>query len=377
MIEKGKISSYQLGKMMYLAIIPTAILTSPGITFQYARQDLWISPLWAFTGVIVVLVILRLHHWFPGQSFTHIWERVAGRTVGRTIGAIYWIFYLYVNGIIVREYGEFIVGAFLLNTPLIVITGSIVLVCAMAVRGGVEIVGRFADLFLPAFIVLFLLILLPIIPDLNIEQMLPVMGQGIMPSITGSFVLQIWFSELMTISYLLPYVHDHDKTGPSIWLTLIAIILTLLISNLFTLLLLGDLTGSYTFPFLILARYINLQDFFTHLESLFMAIWVLCAFVKICVFYYVTVLGAAQSMGLSDYRPIVWPLGFLLTVFSLWVAPNYQELAHAISMSVVFAMLTMFLVLPVLLWFIAWLKTSGSRRSQRSDDARSLRGSSQ
>jgi spore germination protein KB len=363
MIEKGKISAYQLGKLMYLAIIPTAILTAPGITFKYARQDLWISPLWAFTGVVVVIVVLRLHRLYPDKNFIQILEHVFGIYAGKVIGAIYWIFYLYVNGVILREYGEFIVGAFLRNTPLYVILGSMVLVCAMAVRGGVEIVGRFADLFLPAFIVLFLFIVLPIIPDLDIHQMLPVMGKGALPSIMGSFVLQIWFSELMTVSFLFPYVNDQHRAGRSIWLTLIAIMLTLLVSNLFTLLLLGDLTGSYTFPFLILSRYINLGDFFTHLESMFMAIWVLCAFVKICVFYYVTVLGAAQWMGLSDHRPIVWPLGFLLTVFGFWVAPNYQELTHAISSSVVFAMLTMFLVLPVLILGFAWLKTAGTRRS--------------
>jgi len=356
MIEKGKISSSQLAKMMYLAIIPTAILTSPGITYRYARQDLWISPLWAFTGVIVVLVMLRLYRLFPKYNLVQIWEHAVGRIAGKTIGAIYWIFYLYINSVIVREYGEFVVGSFLLNTPFIVLLGSMVLVCAMAVRGGVEIVGRFADLFLPAFLILFLLIIVSIIPDLNIAQMLPVMGEGVMPSITGAFVLQLWLSELATVSFLLPYVNDQHRAGYSIWMTLVAIIFTLLVSNLITLLLLGNLTGSYTFPFLILARYINLQEFFTRLESLFMAIWVLCAFVKICVFYYVTVIGAAQWMGLSDYRPIVWPLGFLLTVFSFWVAPNYQEMAHAISTSIVFAMLTMFLVLPVILLCIVSLK---------------------
>jgi len=364
MIERGKISAFQLGKIMYLAIIPTAILTSPAITFKYARQDLWISPLWAFTGVVVVLVVLRLHHLYPGQNFVQIWERAVGKIAGKVIGAIYWIFYLYVTGIIVREYGEFVVGSFLLKTPLIVLLGSMMLVCALSVRGGVEIVGRFADLFLPAFIILFLLIIVPITPDLNIARILPVMGEGVKPSLTGAFVLQLWFSELTTVSFLLPYVNDRQRAGLSIWLTLVAIILTLLISNLITLLLLGNLTGSYTFPFLILARYINLQDFFTHLESLFMAIWVLCAFVKICVFYYVTVLGAAQWMGLSNYRPIVWPFGFLLTVFSFWAAPNYQELTHAISTSVVFAMLMMFLVLPVLLLCIVWLrkKTTATER---------------
>ena len=288
-----------------------------------------------------------------------IGERIVGRFPGKIIGGAYWLFYLYLNGIIVREYGEFVVGALFSNTPLIVVSGSMVLVCAIAVRGGVEIVGRFSDLFLPAFFILFLLIIVPIIPDLRVAHMLPVMGEGIMPSIAGSLVLQIWFSELLTASFLLPFVSDQKKAAKSISYTLLAVILTLVVSNLATLLLLGDLTGSYTYPFLILARYINLAEFFTHLEALFMAIWVLGAFVKICVFYYVTVLGAAQWMNLSDYRPIVFPLGLLLTLFSIWVAPNYQKLTHAISTSVIFATLTMFVIVPGLLLCTAWVKKNG------------------
>ncbi len=356
MIEKEKISASQLGKMIYLAITPTAILTAPGITFKFAKQDLWLSPIWAFSGLIAVFVVLRLHRMYQGQNFVQACERILGRFPGKMMGLIYWLFYLYLNGIILREYGEFVVGAFLLNTPLIVVLGSMVLVCAITVRGGVEIVGRFSELFLPAFIILFLLIIVPIIPDLRVAHMLPVMGEGIMPSIAGSFVLQIWFSELLTASFLLPFVTDQKKAAKSIWITLFAIILTLVVSNLVTLLLLGDLTGSYTYPFLILARYINLAEFFTHLEALFMAIWVLCTFVKICVFYYVTVLGAAQWMNLSDYRPIVFPLGLLLTLFSIWVASSFQELTHAISTSVIFAMLTMFVAIPVILLCMAWVK---------------------
>jgi len=356
MIEKGKISASQMGKMLYLAILPTAILTTPAITFKFAKQDLWISPIWALCGLIVIFVSLRLHRMYPGLNIVQACERIVGRFPGKIIGFIFPLFYLYFNGIIVREYSEFVVGAFLIRTPLIVVSGSIVLVCAIAARGGVEIVGRFSELILPAFITFFLLIVVPIIPDLQVTNMLPIMPEGIRPSIEGAIVLQTWFSEFLTASFLLPFVADQKKSQKSVYISLLAVILTLIVSNLVTLLLLGELTGNYTYPFLIVARYINLADFFTHLESLYMAIWVLGAFVKICVFFYVTVLGAAQWMNLSDYRPIVFPLGLLLILFSMWVAPNFQELTHAIATSVTLAIITLFVIIPGLLFCIAWVK---------------------
>ena len=49
-----------------------------------------------------------------------------------------------------------------------------------------------------------------------------------------------------------------------------------------------------------------------------MAIWIVGAFVKISVFYYVAVLGTAQWLNLSDYRSIVWSIGILIVAFSFW-----------------------------------------------------------
>ncbi|ALS21404.1 MULTISPECIES: GerAB/ArcD/ProY family transporter [Paenibacillus] len=356
MPEKTRISPLQLGMMMYLATTPTAILTAPTITYIFAKQDLWISPIWAFSGLIAVYVALRLHNMYPGLNISQASERIVTRLLGKIIGIMFSFFYLYLNGIIVREYGEFVVGAFLLNTPLIVVSGSMVLVCAITVRGGVEIVGRFSELLLPVFIAFFLLIIVPIIPDLRFSNMLPIMGEGIRPSIEGAFVLQTWFAELITVSFFLPYVADQRKAKTSISITFLIIILTLVVSNLSTLLLLGDLTGSFTYPFLILARYIDLAEFLTHLESLYMAIWVLGAFVKICVFFYVAVLVTSQWMNLSDYRPLVFPLGFLLVLLSMWVAPNFQELTHAIATSVTLSVLTMFVIVPWLLFCMAWVR---------------------
>ena len=58
-----------------------------------------------------------------------------------------------------------------------------------------------------------------------------------------------------------------------------------------------------------------------------MAIWVVGAFVKISVFYYVVALGTAQWLNFSDYRPVVWPLGIIIVEFSFWSLPSTVELS--------------------------------------------------
>jgi spore germination protein KB len=359
MIDKGKISANQMGKMVYLAITPTAILTAPGISFNFARQDIWLSPVWAICGLIAVPLALGLNRLQPDCSAVQACRNIFGRFPGWVVAGLLWLFFLYLGAIILREYGEFIVGAYLNETPLVIVLGSLVLVCALAVRGGVEIVGRFADLFLPSFLLLFLLIMLLIIPDLHITNMMPFLGDGLLPSLKGAVVLQIWFAELSLAWFLLPFVSDRDNAKKVLWITFGAIILTLLLSNWVTLLLLGELTGGYSFPFLILARYIDLAEFFTHLESLFMAVWVLGAFVKVSVFFHVMTIGAAEWMGLRDFRPIVFPMALLLTLFGIWVASSYQEMTHSIATSLIPYAFTMLILVPALLYIVGRIRGIG------------------
>lgn len=47
MIEKGKISSLQMAMLLYFIVLATAILTLPSVAGKDAKQDLWLSPIWA------------------------------------------------------------------------------------------------------------------------------------------------------------------------------------------------------------------------------------------------------------------------------------------------------------------------------------------
>ena len=357
MIEKGKISATQMGIMLYLAVTPTAILTTPSITYQFAKQDSWISPFWAVGGLVAALAAIGLHRRYPKMNLVQASERIVGKIPGKLLAVLFSFYFLYINSLIVREYSDFVVGATLERTPPFVVAGSMVLVCAIAVRGGVEVVGRFAQLFLPVFLAFFLLIVLSAIPDLEPLNLLPVMGEGVWPSIKGSYVLQSWFGEFIIASYLLPFVTERAKeVNKSLFAALLAVILTMAVTNLTAVMLLGEITGNFTYPLLIMVRYIQLAEFFTHVSSLFMAIWVFGTFVKICVFHYVTAIGIAQWMNLSDFRPVVLPLGFLLVVLSIWTAPSHQELTHAIATSVTVLTLFIFVLIPAALAVLALLR---------------------
>jgi spore germination protein KB len=138
--------------------------------------------------------------------------------------------------------------------------------------------------------------------------------------------------------------------------------MTLVVVNLIVLFVLGSTTSTKNYPLMNVSRYISLADFFEHLESAIMAVWIVGAFVKISVFYYAAALGTAQWLNLSDYRPVVWPIGILIVEFSFWSYPSAMDVSRFDIIAFPFYGVLMQTLIPLLLLVIAVVKRNRQRK---------------
>jgi spore germination protein KB len=356
MLENGKISALQMALIIEPTVTSTAILVVPSVTATLAERDMWISPIFgSLVGFFSVFIVYQLHKRYPNKSIIQYSGDIIGRIPGKIIGLIFLFFFLHASGIITREYAEFINVAFLPKTPIMVVMGGMILICAFTVRSGLEVLGRVAQLFFPIFMAPMLLFIL-LMPDVKLENMVPIMEHGMMPSILSATIPQGWFSEVSLISMLLPFLTDREKGAKWGIISVIIIMLHLGIINIVCLLLFGESVNIYAFPAFSAIKYISVATFFEHLEAIVIIIWVMGAFIKISVFYYVLVLGTAQWLNLSDYRPIVLPLGFLVSLFCIWSAANGQELGQFLRTISPFYISTIMTFIPMLLLLITIIR---------------------
>ncbi|WHY74891.1 endospore germination permease [Fictibacillus enclensis] len=365
MIEKGKISSYQMALIMYPTIAATALLTVPGITGMYAERDMWISPIiGSVNGFITVFIVFQLHKLYPQESLIQLIERIIGRFMGKIIGFLYLFFFLHSGSIILREYSTFISVSFLQTTPPFVIIGGMVLVCSFAVRGGIEGLGRTANLFVPMVALLPLLIASLLLKDFEPQNMLPVIEHGFGPVLLGAAAPQAWFGQTLFISMILPFLSDREKGMKWSLIMVIVITVNFTITNLLAVFLFNGTASGYAYPLFTAVRYITIATFFEHLESVTIAIWITGIFIKIAMVYYALVLGTAQWLNLKDYKPIVFPFGLLLTVFGCqWVAPNFETLNQFVVVIYPFYGTLLLTFIPLLLLVIAKI-----RQKQNKED---------
>ncbi|USK60646.1 GerAB/ArcD/ProY family transporter [Peribacillus asahii] len=364
-MEKGKISSLQMAIMMFPTIVATAILGVPSVTAQYAKNDLWLSPILAsLIGYVTVYIAYKLHKLYPKQTVIQFSERIMGRYAGKIIGVLFLFFYIQGTGLIIRQYAEFVVNSFLVTTPISVIMASMVFLCALGVHGGLEVLGRASQLFLPIFIVPLLFLIILVFPDLEFKNIFPILGNGMIPPIKGAIVPGGWFTEFFLITFLLPFLANQKKGMKYGMISVFAVMVLLIVVNLIVLFVLGLMTASRAYPLFNISRYISIADFFEHLESVVMAIWVAGAFVKISVFYYAAALGTAQWLNLSDYRPIVWPLGILIAAFGFWSIPSAMGLQSFLVGAFPLYALLIQTIIPLFLLVIAVVRKRKRKRTE-------------
>jgi len=366
MIERGRISAGQMALILYVGCVGVKILTAPHLAAVWAGRDIWLTPLVAGISGISFYVALKLQRRFPGETIIQYCPRILG-WFGKGIALLYWVVYIHACSFVIRYFADIVNSVFLPETPPVVVMGGMVLVCAAAVRGGLEVIARCTQILtMPAFAILAVLAVLSA-TEWEVENLFPILEHGIGPVVRGAVNPSIWYSKYFLASFLLPYVKEQDKAGRWGAVSVVGSMLTLTLFDLIVVFVLGNQTATFLYPLFETFRLISLAGFFEHIDAFLLAMWLTIIFAKICLFQYVAVLGTAQWLGLSDYKPLSLPIAFILVAFSIWTAPNLSFLNRFLDGEGVFYNHLVQVVIPLGLLAVAGIrKVKGTRKEGRA-----------
>jgi len=360
MPERGQINTSQAILLMVTMVLPTAFLFVTSVTAHLAKQDGWISLLLSIlTAQIIGWVAVSLSLRFPGKTLFQFVEIILGRWPGKFAAFFYVLWYIHINALIIREYGSFLVAAFMPETPISVFMLLILAISAYAVRNGLEVFTRINEIILPLILFTVLVVNALATPEMDIKRLLPVyVENGPVPIIKAAFMPAAWMSEIVMMVVLTPYlVKTKDAYKVAAAATFITG-LTLIFSFVGGIATFGpEVVSGWLFPALNKARAIHLANFLERLEVTVMVVWVAGALVKISVFYWAAVLGSAHWLELKDYRPLVLPVGILLFATAILLHDSILDLFTFLGTAwPPFALTTFQGGIPLLLLLIALIR---------------------
>ncbi|MDD4237624.1 MAG: endospore germination permease [Desulfotomaculaceae bacterium] len=332
MLEKGKIPSIALFLLLVNLVSATAIVSLPAATARFAGRDAWLVPIIStISGIIVILLVTALGRRFPGKSLIEYTQDILGGWLGKTVGVFYLFFFIQTSGVIIREFGELLGTLVMPRTPIVVFCTVIVLLAAYSVRSGLEVIGRLAELILPLATIFYIAVFLTTWQKVDFSRLLPVLENGFAPVLLGSVIPLGWRGEVLLLAMLLPCLAEPRKGRMiGIW-SVVLLGLLLLFNEIIIIALFGPTLNRLIFPTFIIPSEI-LVGGFLRVDSIMVIVWMSGILLKLAIFYYATVLGTAQLLNLKDYKPVVLPIGVILTAFSILSFENYVEIpAHVIK----------------------------------------------
>ncbi|MFB6800512.1 GerAB/ArcD/ProY family transporter [Peribacillus butanolivorans] len=326
MLEKGKIGSRQLTILVILYTVGDSILVIPSIVASEAKQNGWVYGIFsvAIAPLLVVFLYDALRKCYPDLTLVEYSQKILGKWLGIAISLLFISYFFISTATYLREIGDFMTSQIMPDTPIQVIMFLFMSIVLMSARLGLEPLARSAEILFPFVVILLSSLIILLLPEIKFQNLQPVWEGGLKPVIRGSIPFIIFpFIESVAVLMILPFVSQKDRIRKSLFVGQLLAGSVLIIITMLAILVLGvDLTAKEIYPSYKLAQKINIANFLTRLEAILAIIWFITIFFRFSLFFYVTVLGLAQTLKLQDYRPLVCPFGMILLAFTLIMAPN-------------------------------------------------------
>lgn len=329
MVEKGKISQFQLFAMIVLFLFgSTTIVTSINI----AGRNTWISAIFSlFAALGIAKVIFLLSQKFPGQTLVEYLPLLLGRKLGKLVAVFYLWYFLHLGSIVLRNYGELLGAAIMPETPIWFFHLTLGLVTAFLIYNKLEVMGRMSELAFPFTIGLSLMtsLLLTVTGHLKWETLLPIFETGIKPIILGSIPLTAFpYGELIIFAMIIPYLKEAKKAKRPLFSGLLFGWIILFFTLTETLSFYGEYMATLAFPRFFAVRLISIGDFIERIEPLILATWLMAGLIKVGVCLYGFVLGFAQLFRISDYNFLVIPAITMMAGLANLIYENIFEMLN-------------------------------------------------
>lgn len=323
--NKKKINPLQFMFLIILFTMGSAVLFLPSILAGAAKQDAWISAvIGTLFAVVLVLFYNKLYQRCPEKGYIDCVTFVLGKWVGRAVITITLFYFFILATILLWDIGNFLVTQIMDETPLEVIIIIFTLIVIYGVRMGIENLARTAEVFIPWIFLLAFVSILFLLPEIELDNALPLLGGGMKPVLHGSNSMLVFpYLELLVFLMIASNVNQQEKVKKFLILGVVIGGSMLVAVTTYSILVLGaEVTANSLFPVYILGKKISIGGFLERIEVIIAIIWFISIYFKLAITFYFIVNGISQMAKLKDYRTMTFPVGILLVVMTPIMIPS-------------------------------------------------------
>jgi spore germination protein KB len=315
-LEKGRISETQLTMLIISFLLATALLFSPS---GEAGHDSWIALLLGMgEALLFALLYAALAARFSGRSLTEVFSLVYGVIGGRVVLSLFLWYLFHLGAIVLTNFSYFLNTLVLIETPSPVIIFSIALVSIYAARHGLEVLARCSQVLLPSAVFLIIVTFVLLLKDFQWEFFHPVLEVSARQLLFSAHTTAAFpFGESVAFLLAIPALGNGQKLWRPLFFGILISGGILVMNAVQNTGILGNVQDIMFFPSFKAVREINIGLILTRVEVIVAVNFLTLGFLKVAYLLYGVILGAAEALGLRDYRVLGYPLGILIALLSL------------------------------------------------------------
>lgn len=318
-MKQERLNTSQLSIVIAVVTFGTAIVSTPRTVAVGAENSGWISVVLAWLiGAVAMVLFVRLAERFPDMTLTEYSALVFGRWLGKLVGVSFSVYLIAVTALNIRIFAQTITIPLLPDTPMSLVLVVLVMVLAYECHAGLQSIAQLSQVCIVPITLATFAIIAGITPAMDLGRLKPWFEPGISQVLRTAVAVSTISGESVVLLILYPYLTRKTRVLRAGWIGLalsLAILLPVVVAGIAVF---GyERIQDLLFPTLSLTRLVHLGQFVEHAEVLFVAIWLLCAFLKVSILFYAGSVALAQTLDIDDYRPLVNVLAVIVSFASI------------------------------------------------------------
>ncbi|PKM73102.1 MAG: spore gernimation protein [Firmicutes bacterium HGW-Firmicutes-16] len=361
MIKEGKFGVQEAVCLASIAISSKIFFSSPGYLTRFVGAAGWyMTIISCVTAIIAFKLIMMLFKQFPGKNIIDIFELTLGRGTGFFFSISFVAFFLYSDGILIREFIGVTKTFILTDTPLSVLAVLFVAVVMVVAVLGLESIARVAKFFAYTLLFFFVFVILLCVQNYQVTNLFPVGGYGIDKTLIHGLKRCSAYDEVMILTVFAGSLQGtkYLKKAGCISLFISGAIISIglfCFSLAFPVQVLQELTS----PMFTMARSISYGAFLQRLDPIFVFMWTISTLITGAIFFYSSVSCYCKIFRIRDTKPVILPMGILLFLIVMMPKSLLSVISGGVQTLRGYGWVVLF-VLPIICLFVNAFKKETS-----------------
>lgn len=372
MLNNDKITPKQMSTIIISTLIGIGILSLPRGVVEEAGPDGWLLIILGAIGALgVSFIMIRLGALFPGQTAVEYSQTLLSMPVGIVVSFGFALYFIFFSAFEARVFAEILKQFLLYKTPTEVIVITMLLTSAYLVRCGIEVIGRVAEIVVPLILFPYIIVVLPIIPNMDLTNFLPFMKTPPLRILLGTTTVVTAYLGFETILLFYPFINKPRYTARAMFTGITTVMVFYLFTTVVNIAVFGVSEIKHLiWPAFTLLRIVDIPGAFVqNVHGVMMAIWVVSIFFTLSVFYFSGTLIVSKIIRVKDHSFLVLPLVSVIYFLAL-IPDNIAQVYDQLDALSMYLGIPYGFVIPIILFVIAKLR--GFKGEKRRKDEKTI-----